>query len=927
MLLRTLPSVLRRRAFIATVTMASLAAVSLPLTMPADAQAAPPPSNGNAWGPDGTFDSDSVVTVRWDNTGNAPENTVPRERDTPLPHTAGKTYADIPARVRNSVQSLLGPDNGRGGMRMTLSQSRGLTNQTISVRLDGLADPSPDINPGGTAPDNDQFQVFQCWGALGPDGKPDPTAQAPDPSTCELGAAGWGRWATDGPTSFAQQVGGDPLLAGGDWERRGLIDQDGYLKVTGIDGSVVSGYPLTSPVINQSSTNEVSRLTVNKTGSVSAPFEVHTGAEAKFMGCGKRDDAPSTSSCWLVAVPRVGQLQLSKVASPAAWAQRLQVKLGFRDIPKPCSSTQQRLISSGSELISRSGSSWIPALCGQGQGLALAKVSDATARNQQAGGNPVAFTTRPSDGAQHVPVALSGVVIAYRAGYTNEPAPGQPRFDGAVTGLKLNARLIAKMLTSSYAQAIKNIPQPPGYVSPNFLSDDPEFRRLNPDYTFDPAKPPYLAELQNQNFNLESLNSDAAQVLWTWLGQDKAASSFLSGCPDPDGMTVQPFYSSRTYTGCESQAKTLEASASAQRAAASKVPEFVDAPQIYPPYSGAYPQVLWTQGDPVKVVDGLSFPRTLPDSYPRVDTMETAGLRTSRMLFIQNTDKWCSTAEGCQVPPPGKWTADGSKNPKEGTSSVFGVTDTATAANYQLQTALLCDDDGKKCVGADESSLTAASTTFTSEAAPQPDPAKALASGAYPLAMPVYAALKPGPKATPDVVRQIDKVITYMTGPGQKPGFGVGQLPPGYAPVTAAMKAHASCALVTFTGGKKPGCATAVPSENKPTGTSPLLPDKGRTVSGAQSLLTPLVPDAKGDDGGAKPAAEPADAAAAAGPAAPNGGKGSPEADAASPVSNGVTAVTPAAWASYGLFVLLGLALVAAIVSPVLKRLRGGGAA
>ncbi|MFJ3959085.1 hypothetical protein [Arthrobacter sp. NPDC090010] len=926
MLLRTLPPALGRLVSVAAVTVASLGAIAMPLATVPAAQAAPQPSNDKAWGPDGSFASDSAVTVRWDNKGNAPENTVARERATPLPHTAGKSYADIPARIRNSVQSLLGPDNGRGGLSMTVSQSKDLVNQVIGIRLDGLADPSPGIGGGESG---DQFQLFQCWGAPGPNGKPDPAAQAPDPSTCELGAAGWGQRgsAIDGPTTFAQQIGGDPLLAGGDWERGGLIDQDGYLKVMGIDGSLVSGYPLTSPVINQNSTNEVSRLYVNKTGTASVPFEVHTTTEAKFMGCGKREDAPSTSDCWLVAVPKVGQLQGAKAASPSAWAQRLQVKIKFRDIPKPCSSTQQRLLSSGSEVLAPAAASWIPALCGQGQGFALAKVADSNARVQQAGGNPLAFTSQPSSGAEHTPVALAGVSIGYRVGLT-DVVDGKPQSAGLVTGLKLNARLLAKLLTSSYSQANLVRPQPPGYDSPFYLSYDPEFLRLNPQLNFDKDKPPYLNLLDNRNFNLELLNSDAAQVVWKWLASDPAAASFLNGCPDPDGMTVQPFYSTRSYVGCESQAKALETKAAAQRAAAVKLPEFVDGPQIYPPYSAAYPQVLWTQGEPGLIGEAKTAPQTLPDAFPRVDNMAIAGQRTSRMTFVQNIDYWCDTVVSlCPVPPPGKWQAQSSKSPRVGTSSVFGITDTATAANYQLQTALLCDDSGKVCVGADESSLTKASSAFTTEAAPQPDPVKALDAGGYPLTMPVYAALKSGAKATPDVVKQIDTVINYMTGPGQKPGFGVGQLPPGYAPITAAMKAQATCALATFKGERKPGCSSGAPVESKPGGSGSLIPDVSRPANGAQGPLTPLLPNVKGDGGAANTAAEPTDAGAAAGQPAPDGSKSTQQADAASPVSNGVTAVTPAAWASYGLFVLLGLGLVASIASPILKRLRGGGEA
>jgi hypothetical protein len=71
--------------------------------------------------------------------------------------------------------------------------------------------------------------------------------------------------------------------------------------------------------------------------------------------------------------------------------------------------------------------------------------------------------------------------------------------------------------------------------------------------------------------------------------------------------------------------------------------------------------------------------------------------------------------------------------------------------------------------------------------------AAAYASGAYPLTMPVYAAVSP---TLPLSSRKAyAKALAYVTTTGQQPGFSPGNLPPGYAPLTSSLRAQAKHAI------------------------------------------------------------------------------------------------------------------------------------
>ena len=100
-----------------------------------------------------------------------------------------------------------------------------------------------------------------------------------------------------------------------------------------------------------------------------------------------------------------------------------------------------------------------------------------------------------------------------------------------MTSLRLNARLVAKLITASYrsggdAAVIDN---------PSNIFRDPEFLKLNPGVDWPGGAP------GNHPLLLGDL-SDTTSALTRWIWHDPQARAFLKGTADPWGMTVNSNY-------------------------------------------------------------------------------------------------------------------------------------------------------------------------------------------------------------------------------------------------------------------------------------------------------------------------------------------------------------------------------------------------
>lgn len=881
----------------------AMAAAGLPAWLiAAPTQAATNPGNGSDWGPTGALSSDSAVTVRWDNAGNRSSDVVHRDGRQRIPHSGGQTYDDVRSTITGPYFSYFGADNGFGGLKVRVSQTRNLVNQSISLDISGVKGGS--AIQGGVSFAN--FQVFQCWGGLNADGSPDPQGSDPDPASCQVGAGDAVANRAPNPRN-GRYLGNDPLGAGGDWEQYLGQTGDHDVPFTALSGKK-SGSTVGSdnPFFNSTTTNEVSRVNVSASGEAVSQFEVQTSVESPGLGCGRRVGSVSTPTCWLVIVPRLDDvLTPSGPIAPSLWAQRMQVKLGFRDIKAGCPGGRARSLTNGSELLTLAAASWVPGLC-EAKNIALGYtvLGDQVARNQLAqGASEAALVTEPAADAIHVPITLSAPVFAYSLTYQVNCEPpfteenvtrncgyaslaefqaDHERVGRPVRDLRLDARLVAKLLTQSYQRAIFSTRDYPlkdwMLARPGSLAYDPEFQRLNPSLK-------HLDDRSVKNLIdhllVEATRSDAASAVWNWILADADARAFLNGCPDDDGMVINPFYSTRTYQGCEEQRSVLAAQADADRKAQPTPASYVDLPVSYPPDGSPFPLPGWQES--VETVGEITqLPFTVFEFLPRADNMSVAA-RDAAIGYLPRLDDFCFTAiDASCVPGPGKW-RDTKTRQATDRLGIMAIVGSASAANYQLPTALLCDSDGAHCVGASNQSMLKAAARFadTGVAGVQkPGPAD-YASGAYPLTMPVYAAVSKTLSATEGAAYA--DALGYLTTTGQTPGFAAGDLPPGYAPLPKAMRAQAAAAIAELRTGTPAAGPSGTPSTEPP---------------------------AAGGDGGA-----PLDGPTAASepPTGPPGGS-----PVAAPQFVTLAAGTES-WPRWPLPLGLGIALIALVAGPVLR--------
>lgn len=837
-------------------------------------------SDGSDWGAAGaTAPTDSAVTVSWDNGGSTPAaDVVPRDATQVLPHTAGKTYLDTDADVRFGVKKDF------GSMTLSVSQTTGLVHQGVTVSYTGVVG-------GGTSGNGSRLNIMQCWG--------DAAVAQPDPDHCQTGVGG-----VDGNNNATQTVAEDDveLRNGGDAPRADLMQ---FVDRAGTT---------TTKDFTKVTTNEFTNFAApaKRTETATRSFEVQTGAEAPGLGCGYRADVPSTATCWLVAIPINGDLYGNygsySAVTPSLWAQRLQVKLAFAPVASSCGGGSREL-TFGSELLSDAMASWIPALCDTAKVAAgFGVLGDPQARAQLASQTSnFVFTSAPAPASAgtvlYAPVALSAVTIGVNASNSNT---GQP-----VSGIKLNARLVAKLITESYASGIDTtsaqLAQKAPWVAGMLptLAADPEFRALNPTL-------PYGQLLIQNDLVVTSTQSDAATAVWSWLLHDPAAKAFLDGCPDDASgdSVINPFYSTRSYAECADKASSLEATAKADRTA-TKVPStYQDQAAVYPPTGAAFPQPGFFQHDaavnpPTKY--GMYLELSLANIHPREATLLAAGNDAARGFEPSNT-AWCPDVDGsvpaCQGAPGTYGKYINASAPYLG-SGVFGLTDTNTAARALLPTAALCDVDGSHCVGADSASLTVAAKAFQPTTVPgvgEPAAHNDYAAGAYPLTLPVFAEIATKGLLAADA-KAYAKILGYVSTTGQRPGHTAGSLPPGYAPLTDSMVATTAATITALDEIRDPPLDVPQASPNVAT-------------SGDVPETTPVVPDTATVPDSA-PVASASDAPVAAGG---GGAVANPQAVAAA----GKTPATPVGFSQFGLVTGLGGALAAGVAAPLVGRKRKG---
>jgi hypothetical protein len=737
-------------------------------------------------------------------------------------------------------------------LAVTVSQTTELVSQGIEVSwTGGKKSELPSSQVGG----ENFLQIAQCWGddAANP-GEPDRT-------TCQYGA-----FLTPGATRDGVREAGTVAEADASYTAKGSDYFDPtYTSIpfTAVSGETVEnvkdGKKIIDPAtklpvkvdVNENrfftkfTSNEVPWAGSGEDGTGSTKFEVQTAVQSSALGCGTpvtaTDGTVSGSSCWLVIIPRgtteAGQKGITQSGLFSdAWDHKLAVKLDFRPIGVRCAIGAAERQIAGSELVATAVASWQPKLCNSVGGavytIATGNEADAAALANGTAEAPLALTSNAlageaPDALAYAPIALSGLSISFAI--DREPRAGDDvaadvtaRARLPFTQMNLTPRLIAKLLSNSYLDSLpyeadrKHVgyesAAKPGSNARN-ITFDPDFLEVNdPDWANQVLVSPSLGDML-----VPQGRSDEAWALWNYVMSDADAVAFLAGEPDPWGMKVNPWSSTAASANPSGSALVL-------------------------------PRDSFPKADPIEQpADGPVGAVNLVTWRPYTNDFDSSAYLTLRGDG-QVLGGWNPIAS-----PPKYAKATRSLS---GLQRVIGLTNTASAAKYQAISASLLNPAGAFVAPTTESLTAAAAAMTSTPGQPQVygfDPTSETARGAstaYPLAMPVYAAVNPA-MGDAEVRADYAAFIRYAAATGQEQGASVGQLPKGYAPIPQGWRDQAVAAAAVIQGGAKAPVAGS--------GGAPAAGGAGTAVASAGgSTRTPAAPAAAAVEPAASGAVAPA---------------------------------------------------------------------
>lgn len=501
--------------------------------------------------------------------------------------------------------------------------------------------------------------------------------------------------------------------------------------------------------------------------------------------------------------------------SASNWRNRIVVPLTFGPPANACSvvTDSHTVDIYGSELMIPATTQWAPHFCLNSQLFKLTHVQtgEPEARNLVATGSAeAAFTSEPQPGGYgravvSAPVAMTGFAVSY----VIDGADGRQ-----FTSLKLDARLLAKLLTESYPADLI-IKQSDSALANNPLNItlDPEFQALNPGITQGVS----ASEAASTLLAVAS-DSDVIQALTTYINDDPDARAWLNGQPDPWGMVVNP-----VYKGIQLPVDQWP------------LLDTFEPTQYYQSdlndclYNNPVP-FLPLVADPAETLEDVSEDMQFAIAQPETTCQQTAGTSLGEKLVVA-----------------GRQTT--------GYRFMIGITSLGDAQRYDLNTAALATGPNTY-VAPTPTSLHAAAVML------KPDPntgtwpipyqsIETSGSSAYPGAMVVYAAIPTEGLPATDA-QDYATFLDFASTAGQTPGYGVGQLPPGYLPMTKAnglielaAYTQAAAKAVAAQKGALPSLTGNVYSANpQPTSTTPSAAPKATKTTGsaAPSSAAPVAP-------------------------------------------------------------------------------------
>jgi hypothetical protein len=453
--------------------------------------------------------------------------------------------------------------------------------------------------------------------------------------------------------------------------------------------------------------------------------------------------------------------------SASNWQNRLMVPLTFAPPSNVCAlvtnSTPVPIY--GSYLLLGATQQWAPHFCLNKKLFSLQHVltGEPEAQNLlQAGSIDAAFEAAPpqtpfTGRVVQAPTAVTGFAIVFDI---------VDKFGQQYTTLRLDARLLAKLLTESYPsityiQQNDTALQNPTTHQPNPLNiaDDPEFKALNPTI---PNVIGDLAGASAATLLAVSGNADAMWALTSYVNADPEARAWLDGKPDPWGMVVNPKYKG------------------------------IKLPVTQWPLLDTYIPTGLAASNSCLAETPVPW---LPLVASPVESM--ASITIDMQFDLSDSQVNCNNS--FQFP---SFTSVGPENP--GQTFILGITSLADADQFGLDIASLETQGGST---SDTQFSSAAGRSFAAPSTASlraavrmmaPDPKTGswtvpyakmrTASGgksAYPGTMLISTdvATHGVPKA---IAADLGKFLSFVALSGQHSGFGNGQLPPGYLPMTAA---------------------------------------------------------------------------------------------------------------------------------------------
>jgi hypothetical protein len=440
---------------------------------------------------------------------------------------------------------------------------------------------------------------------------------------------------------------------------------------------------------------------------------------------------------------------------PCSWAKRIVVPLSFSPAAvSACPIQNAGLSIEGSPLMLRAMSQWDIALCLQSNPLTVTyipKSESLSIQDAQSGSGflsvhtDIALTTRPAASAvsgnerfTYAPVAVSAVSIAY---WADNPGTGLP-----YTNLRLNQRLVAKMLTTSYnlsndsCSTDKSALCDPGIYGRNPFGTftDPEFTSLNRGISA-----PTDAGTAEEVPIVLSGHSDMTYEVTRWIAGNQAAQQFLDGRPDPWGMHVNNYY----------------------------LPT-AKQPQLYP-------------------TDAFIPQDPSPQPARGYSPVFPLSLGVNDMLY-----SWPPGTQDTKSEDQGDTAFNYQRLAQEspGQRALFALLDLGDSAAYLMPSAAIPNHGGRYVQPTPQSMAAALQSMVTDgNGITQQVNLNSDNPAAYPLTMVIYA-MVPTHGVSQAKADAIARWLRFVAGPGQVQGTSPGQLPVGYLPLPAGLRAEAMAA-------------------------------------------------------------------------------------------------------------------------------------